>query len=450
MATDEFLARDAYRAWVRLVQRAEIAVWVLTPYMDDQVVRLLHRAGVPANQVILVTDLSPGSGPANYRKKLFALKSLVAAGVRVRTLPRLHAKVLVADGTRFAVGSQNFTGYGRRSREATVVPREPIPEEKFRSQIRAWVEEAEAVTEDDMDRLIAQLTDQIDHVETAVAELVARFEAADRPRRQRLASEREAAQRRRIAEARAAETRRREEERARHEARFAVLLARRVQSSPYVNLRGAAYGRLVDVWDQGGYFKVDSGESLTAWCGADGRSIDLTRLEFVPMILSPTGRLALVRVAQGQMSYASQAFTMGSRVTIHGEPLHVKIQFPDPASAEGVNFIATLREWEWSPSITLHMTFDLETLNLRGTETNGHGGGSSFLRLDSDELLNLGLRLVEDDAEQEAFVKHIFRRTTLTGFKGRGRTIARFLEEGRYKVDLVEAAGGIFLTARHG
>lgn len=450
MAADEFLARDAYNAWVRLVERAESAVWVLTPYLDDQVVRLLKRSSVPADQVTVVTDLSPGSGPANYRKKLLALRRLVVAGIRVRTLPRLHAKVLAVDGSRFAIGSQNFTGYARRSREATVAPREPVLDEKFRDKIREWVELSEAVIEVDLDRLIEQLSDQMDLVDSSVADLVAHFEAADQVRQDRLAAEREAERQRARARTRATEKRRREVERARRELQIADLLARRVRSSPYRHHRGAAYGRLVDVWDQGGYFKVDSGESLTAWFGADGRSIDLTRLEFIPMILSPTGKLALVRVAHGQMSYASQDFSLGSRVSVGGEPLHLRVRFPDPVSTEGVNFIAIVREYEWSPSITLHMTFDLETLELQRVEQEERRRSSPIERLDSDELLDVALQIVDDEVEREQFVDRVFRPTALTGFKGRGRTIGAFLDQGRYRIDLLEAAGGLFLTARRG
>ncbi|MBO3083019.1 phospholipase D-like domain-containing protein [Cellulomonas fengjieae] len=450
MAADEFLARDAYNAWVRLVERAESAVWVLTPYLDDQVVRLLKRSSVPADQVTVVTDLSPGSGPANYRKKLLALRKLVVAGIQVRTLARLHAKVLAVDGSRFAIGSQNFTGYARRSREATVAPREAVLDEKFRDKIREWVEAAEAVTEDDLDRLIEQLSDQMDLVDSSVADLVAHFEAADQVRQDRLAAEREVERQRARARARATEKRRREVERAQREQQIADLLARRVRSSPYRHHRGAAYGRLVDVWDQGGYFKVDSGESLTAWFGADGRSIDLTRLEFIPMILSPTGKLALVRVAHGQMSYATQNFSLGSRVSIGGEPLHLQIRFPDPVTTEGVNVIAVAREHAWSTSITIHMMFDLETLDLHHIEQEDRVRTSPVERFDSDELRDLALQIVDDEAERDAFLERVFRPTALTGFKCRGRTIGSFLADGRYKIDLLEAAGGLFLTARRG
>ncbi|WP_162251730.1 phospholipase D-like domain-containing protein [Cellulomonas sp. Root137] len=450
MAADEFLARDAYNAWVRLVERAELTVWVLTPYLDDQVVRLLTKSRVPASQVTVVTDLSPESGPANYRKRLLALKKLVVAGFQVRTLARLHAKVLAVDGSRFAIGSQNFTGYARRSREATVAPHEPVVDEKFRNRIREWVEAAEAVTEDDLDRLLEQLSDQMDLVDSAVAGLVAYFEAADQVRHERLSAEREAELQRARARARATEKRRREVERAQREQQITDLLARRVRSSPYRHHRGAAYGRLVDVWDQGGYFKVDSGESLTAWFGADGRSIDLTRLKFIPMILSPTGKLALVRVAQGQMSYATQNVSFGTRVSVGGVPLHLQIRFPDPVTTEGVNVIAILREHAWSPSTTLHMMFDLETLDLRRIEQEDRVWTSPIEQFDTDELRDVALQIVDDEVEREAFLKRVFQGTALTGFKSSGRTIGSFLDEGRYKVDLLEVAGGLFLTARPG
>ena len=98
------------------------SVVVFTPYLDDMLDRLLKNAALKVEAITVVTDLSPASGALDYRAQLIGVRALMRRGVNVRSLRRLHAKVLLCDWRIATVGSQNFTSYGRRSHETTAVP----------------------------------------------------------------------------------------------------------------------------------------------------------------------------------------------------------------------------------------------------------------------------------------------------------------------------------------
>jgi hypothetical protein len=118
----QFLAKDAYREWKRRVRAADEEVRVFSPYLDRLVVDLLGNARLDASALSVVTDLSPANGSLDYRARLLSIRRLLQQGIEVRSLARLHAKVLLVNGRLATVGSQNFTSYARTSKETTAAP----------------------------------------------------------------------------------------------------------------------------------------------------------------------------------------------------------------------------------------------------------------------------------------------------------------------------------------
>jgi phosphatidylserine/phosphatidylglycerophosphate/cardiolipin synthase-like enzyme len=57
---------------------------------------------------------------------LIGVRALLRRGIEVRSLSRLHAKVLICDWRTATIGSQNFTSYGRGSHETTAVPTDDL------------------------------------------------------------------------------------------------------------------------------------------------------------------------------------------------------------------------------------------------------------------------------------------------------------------------------------
>jgi phosphatidylserine/phosphatidylglycerophosphate/cardiolipin synthase-like enzyme len=172
----KFLARDAYRAWKRRIQEAAESIVVFTPYLDSLLDRLLRNSALEAEAISVVTDLSPASGALDYRAQLIGVRALLRRGVEVRSLLRLHAKVLLCDWRIATIGSQNFTSYGRGSRETTAVPLDDLGESGFVATLREWFETSVSVDITLVERLLAGLENEMKAVQDAQDALAASYE----------------------------------------------------------------------------------------------------------------------------------------------------------------------------------------------------------------------------------------------------------------------------------
>src|SRR6516162_1088958 len=171
-----FLADDAFRAWKKRVQAASESIVVFGPYLDSLLDRLLKKSALEVDAITVVTDLSPASGTLDYREQLLGVRVLLRRGIEVRSLPRLHAMVLLCDWRTATIGSQNFTGYGRGSHETTVVPADDLSESKFVATLREWYDEAKPVDLTFVERLLADLEKEMEALQVAQATLAASYE----------------------------------------------------------------------------------------------------------------------------------------------------------------------------------------------------------------------------------------------------------------------------------
>lgn len=337
---EQFLARDVYPLWKGQIRSAGESIWVLTPYLDYSLVRLLGNAS-GAVQTIVVTDLAPESGPANYRKKLLALKKLLGADVDIRSLPRLHAKVLVIDNRDVVAGSQNFTSYARRSMEVSVTS-DAEPTDAL-AVLAAWVQTAQPVDLETVERLL-EATDErakavdlaISELQTQVVEELASLEA-ERAERARLAAQREKA----FARERA--------------------LRARVAKTPW--RLGMGTGYLVadtattysDWYGQDEYptmfgtnaWGERSGIDLTRWLRDDKgqrQTLQLRHLYFYPMIHLPAGRMVFVRIAQTRITYVKHGVRFTSPYLVGGKSRFLALTLPEDLE-DGANLILRVRPW---------------------------------------------------------------------------------------------------------
>ena len=171
-----FLARDAYDIWKRRVRRASTTVRVFTPYFDPMLDRLLGNAVVKVDSISVVTDLSPESGALDYRRQLIGARALLRRGIELRSLPRLHAKVLLCDAKLITVGSQNFTSYARHSKETTSAPTEDVADSAFLTTLDEWYSAATAVSLEFVELLLAQLDQPVRELQAAQQVLISAFE----------------------------------------------------------------------------------------------------------------------------------------------------------------------------------------------------------------------------------------------------------------------------------
>lgn len=355
-----FLARDAYRSWKKRVQEATESIVVFTPYLDGLLDRLLRNSRLQADAVAVVTDLSPDSGALDYRAQLIGIRALLRRGIEVRSLSRIHAKVLVCDWCIVTIGSQNFTSYGRGSLETTAVPPDDLRESRLVATLREWLDTAVPVDIAHVECLLVGLENEIKAVQDAQEALAASYEQISDEYQHEL------------------ERQRQEEEERRRQARatlpaMATRLGDVMRRAHERLARPVVWARLTEVghWDKDADWEVydtllvadRNSDDLTQWAARTSTSADvgrsLRRFNMYPLILNPSGRMGFARVTRTRISYVRRVVDWTTPVTLAGMTYRMHIEFPDD-DVEIANVHVTLRSVsEFSPSaVKLLVRFD--------------------------------------------------------------------------------------------
>lgn len=389
MAADRvLLARDVYKSWKRRIQAASESVRVFTPYFDRMLDRLLENAALDTDSVSVVTDLSPESGALDYRGQLIGARALLRRGIEVRSIPRLHAKVLVCDGAQVTVGSQNFTTYGRGSKETTAVPTEDVSGTDFASTLESWYQQSTPVSLAFVELLLAALEEATRAALEARAQLTIAFDEQwsaylgmlEEERRKR-----EAAARRRP---------------------LASQLARAVRTSTGRQARPLVWAKLSLAGEADAYetLLADRDSSLTWWRTRDAAGdlsfTTLTRLNFYPIVLNPSGRMAFGRVAQTRITYIRSSVKWTRPREILGGRYNLTVRFPS-TGLESANMQMTLSvsgQPEYV-SLELQLRFDGLDVSLSDWEIRARPLNSGY-----------GAHYVDTQTERlEAFVDQLQR-----------------------------------------
>jgi hypothetical protein len=240
-------------------------------------------------------------------------------GIEVRTLPRLHAKVLLCDWRTVTIGSQNFTGYARRSREATAAPANDLSASEFTATLREWLDASVPVDLAYVERLLAGLDSEMEAVRDAQAALTASYEQL-----------REAYERQRQLE----EIRRRREQAAAL-APIGVRLGAAVRDVRERLARPAIWAQLKEVSGSNYTYytlRANTDSNLTQWPDQPpGQAVtyrSLARLNMYPVILSPSGRMGFWRVGRGQISYVRSAVDMQAPESFAGMRYRLNVECP--------------------------------------------------------------------------------------------------------------------------
>jgi PLD-like domain len=331
-AKREFLAADAYPHWRRRVKAAEESVRVYSPYLDDLVVRLLGNSELDAEDLSVVTDLSPESGTLTYRRQLLAIRRLLSQDVEVRSLPGLHAKVLLVDGKSVTVGSQNFTSYARKSKETTAVPALDMSESRLVDTLERWYDVAEPVDLDLIEQLLDDLAEPFETARAAIEALSTAYDEAlaDYSEKQRRAAKRRFE--RDLAQARSSSA--------------SAGIQRAASASPYSAGSTVAFARLE--WIDAGYWTLMRSNpyvDLTHWWMSDDAglhldTVELAPLDFYPVLLGPGMQMAFVRVGRSRITYVWRGVRRSAAQTIGGLRIYPTTSFPD-SQADGSNLVIT-------------------------------------------------------------------------------------------------------------
>jgi hypothetical protein len=457
-ADAQLLASDVSRAWKSLVADAKENVRVYTPYFDFLLVRLLTGADLPTSAICVVTDLSPRSGNQQYRAQLLATRALLRIGVTVRSLGRLHAKVLLADDRVATIGSQNFTRYATESHETTVAGLQHLGKGDFLSTLDAWLESAIPVSEEFVESLLTELDEEMAAAAAANGRLVDAFDErwkvyvhaleeaaeADRLRAQRQ-QELEAAQRERAQRPQASKDVDRRDNHAdlaatrdafRRRLGQAVAKQRQAQQSVWAAVRhtGGWMG-------YSSFLPDDPQADFTNWIvqgsGGTGTLVSLTRYRMYPLILNPSGRIAFARVVKTRISYLRFAVGPLAIGVLGGYSLQAQVELPE-TDTEEANLHITVFPLHLPvvDGVRLRIQFDGAAGRLRGWEPAGRRTEGER-RWDPSPVLSA---LDDPDAVDQltARVLESFRYKTLDVGK---LNAAEFFPAGGSRVSLLQFAG---------
>ena len=432
-----FLARDAYRAWKRKVQEAAESVVVFTPYLDSLLDRLLRNSALEAEAMAVVTDLSPASGALDYRAQLIGVRALLRRGVEVRSLFRLHAKVLLCDWRTATMGSQNFTSYGRGSRETTAVPPDDLGESRFVATLGEWFDAAVPVDIVLVERLLAGLENEMKTVQEAQEALAASYEQLWDEYQREL------------------ERQRQHEEELRRQAQaarpaIAARLGDAVRRAHERLARPVVWARLTEVgyWDRYDTLLTDRESDLTRWPSRASDQADahraLHRFNMYPLILNPSGRMGFGRVAVTRISYVRRAVGWTAPKSLAGMTYRLLVEFPDK-DFETANLHITLRSTAElsSATVKLLVRFDGIEAILVGHEIAGVGLLRSYVPRSSWRALapeDVAASFVSPEAFNQLM------KAAFASFKYKELGIAdhnagQFFPSGWVRVTLIEYAG---------
>lgn len=455
----EHHAADIYPYWKRALAAAEDSAVIFTPYLDALLPRLL--TSTPDIYVTVVTDLSPQSGAQDYLAQLQALKKLLTADIDVRTLDRLHAKILWIDKGRVVYGSQNFTTYARRSREASTTPAEDLAGSTFIAMLQQWLEESTPIDGELIDWLLNQVAAQAKELQVAQRGLQATVDGAIQAYKQQQ-EERELAQQQ-AAALRMSDARFRDLTRTiRHPQGVAIVRRASKVSNDWLSSR---YDTM----------QADGTNDLTRWIveedGADPRTLLVDKALMYPTLFTESDRLAFVRVMKTRITYVRFGVgplsigriyqTRKGETTSIGWTATVHLDLPDEVR-DGSNltlnfFVTNLYQPEVRFPVQVDAHFDAEVLTvLRFTEhppeLTATGGLAEEIPArnlgGSEEPRQLIEALLNTDAQRRAFVcSHLepFRYRTL-GIDE--KNIDDIFTADRYEIALTEASGTPVLLAR--
>ncbi|MRJ75461.1 hypothetical protein GEV29_02835 [Aeromicrobium sp. SMF47] len=311
-----FRAIDVYPTWKRLIDRAETSVRVFTPYFDHQLPRLLGNTDLDVDSIAVITDLSPESGTRTYRKQLQATKLLLQQGIEVRTLARLHAKVLLTDERWAVVGSQNYTSYARKSKEVSVGPIADMAGSPMLVTLSDWRAQSIPVSIEFIDSLLDKISAELAEVVRLQDDLQNDF---DDVLGAWLAAQR------------------READRVRRSKQLERAIRHAAQSSAFRHAQQSAFVRAKPVERADGTeymsLAVFKDADLTQWrnpsSGNRVRTKQLERLSYHPMIVAHSGRMAFVRLAKRRISFFKSSVRFMQPRVVDGLPLWISLTMPE-------------------------------------------------------------------------------------------------------------------------
>jgi hypothetical protein len=383
----------------------------------------------------VVTDLTPQEASA-YIGQLRALEKLLDLGVQVRSLSRLHANVLLVDGTYVIAGSQNFTTYARQSKEATAVPPEDLSGSRFVQRLNEWLRASEVVDQELIDHLLKDIkavakaaTEAEEVLQLAVVDSLSRF-LLERAKREHEERERKA----RITFAQFS-----------RERLFALRSAkstRLAHGDAFIQRSSAG-----DWFNPYTTFKADSNTDLTSWVvtepSGDVRLVNLDPFDWYPILMTGSGRMTRARVVKTRITYVKDGVNFTQTREVDNSTVSVKVTFPLTLPS-GANVVMTLTETP-VPYVACQMEalFDGESFVLLGIEQTGQLRGPGY----GDSFEEACRGLFDDSNERDKLFRFVFRDIRFSETEIRNHNASNYFQGDQYRLSLLEYADTPVLLA---
>ncbi|MCX6602519.1 MAG: phospholipase D-like domain-containing protein, partial [Acidobacteria bacterium] len=371
--------------------------------------------------------LSPASGAGDYPAQLHALRHLIEDGVEVRSLQRLHAKVLLVDDSRATVGSQNFTRYARSSKETTALPDRDLAGSVFVETLIEWREQALPVDAGLIQMLLDGLTLESKAVKVATAALLNAFDTTyDEWLQSRRARELADA----VEKAQQAAERRQADEQAR-----AVWFGELIRKSP-VRLAGtyvlAQRKSIPSGW-------LDSYESLVV-----GKTTvqELDYLFMYPILLSETGRMGYGRIGHARITYVFGGLNRFTVLQIGQFRAQLTVVFPKSDLAR--SNVELQFALVGSPKIQCIISAIFDGENLTPVRVDLSGALHP-----SHPFIDAVRTYCSPEGGQKALAEEMFRQFRYKRLDRERHSAGDFFEGHWYRFDLIEFAGyPVFLAQK--
>ena len=416
-----YLARDVYLNWKRRVSEAEDCITIYSPFFDRLLISLLGNTCLDNEDITIVTDLNPAS-ILELPNQLQAIKHALSSGISVLTISRLHAKVLLTDDKYITTGSQNFTSYGRKSKECTVGPTESLKDTKFVNTLLRWREEAEPVVEDLIDILISKLSTRIKQHKKLIEETHTEFD--------KLLEEYE------------------------HEKQNALIrrLPELERKSRIKMSQGKAYASIKYIYGEyDGYYSLvaDHQYNMTQWLKENPEGTTkpyrLNRLTMYPIILAESNRMGFARIGNKRITYIRESLSWTDRKLKVGDMLlAVDINFPKTDTKKRNIVVKLSHPHLGSCKVSFLFTGDAARLTgkryFKGKPSwrDGHEGFVEALDnqfFDSPEELN-------------SFFSRFFTGFTYNKLGLHNKNVLEYLKEERFRLSIIQFQGNPFLVVK--
>lgn len=334
---DKLLAKNAYPKWRKAVKEARDSIVIFSPYFDESIITLLNHAEI--DDISVITDFDV-EYLVRHPKQLIAIKKLIEQGYVAKTLPRLHAKILLVDGDSVSIGSQNFTRYAQKSKECTVYDITDVEESGFNSILQEWIRLADDIDEYLVDELIDALKEEQEAYVNLISQAEGKFiyleslvdEIRKRERREKLDL---------------------------------------LKNNAELSFSGGTIGLTLKTenrkWsDSYNTLVADKGFYLTEWFeykeGGRYENHSYRRFNMYPAYFSDVDRMGFIRLGAKHITYVRSELQRAEKRIVNGYPLGIEVELSKPN--EKSPLVKIVVDYEGIDVARLYFGFDGEVFYL--------------------------------------------------------------------------------------